>query len=56
MDNPTGRVPALLPPAFTDPSPRMDPVPAAGEHTDAILGELGRDDDAIRELRAQRIV
>ena len=56
VDTPTGRVPALLPPAFTDPSPRMDPVPAAGEHTDAILGELGRDDDAIRELRAQHIV
>lgn len=53
---PTGSIPTLQPPAFTDDTPRMDPIPAVGEHTDAILGELGRDDAAIRELRAQRIV
>ena len=34
-------------------SPRMDPVPALGEHTDAILAELGYDAHEI--ARASRI-
>jgi crotonobetainyl-CoA:carnitine CoA-transferase CaiB-like acyl-CoA transferase len=39
---PAGEVPALLPPALPEGvSPRMDPVPAVGQHTDAILAELG---------------
>ena len=42
VDTPAGPIPALLPPGKTDTfSPRMDPVPALGEHTDAILAELG---------------
>jgi crotonobetainyl-CoA:carnitine CoA-transferase CaiB-like acyl-CoA transferase len=36
--------------------PRMDPVPALGEHTDAILRELGYDDTAIAALRAAKAV
>lgn len=37
-----GPIPALLPPTGSDAfDPRMDPVPALGEHTDAILEELG---------------
>ena len=36
-----GPVPAMLPPGTWDTGPRMDPVPALGEHTDAILAELG---------------
>lgn len=47
-----GLVPALLPPGTWDEEPRMDPVPALGEHTDAILAELGLDAAAIRELHA----
>ena len=31
---------------------RMDPIPAVGEHTEAILRELGRDPAAIAALRA----
>ena len=46
-----GPVPALLPPGTWDAGPRMDPVPALGEHTDAILAELGLDAAAIRALR-----
>ena len=34
----------------------MDPVPALGEHTDAILRELGYDDAAIARLRADGAV
>jgi crotonobetainyl-CoA:carnitine CoA-transferase CaiB-like acyl-CoA transferase len=32
-------------------TPRMDPVPALGEHTDAILRELGYDASQIQALR-----
>jgi crotonobetainyl-CoA:carnitine CoA-transferase CaiB-like acyl-CoA transferase len=34
----------------------MDPVPALGAHTDAILRELGFDDTAISGLRANNVV
>ncbi|WP_457355533.1 CaiB/BaiF CoA transferase family protein [Roseateles sp. P5_D6] len=51
-----GPVPALLPPGSWDEGPRMDPVPALGEHTDAILTELGMDTDAIRALHAAEAV
>jgi crotonobetainyl-CoA:carnitine CoA-transferase CaiB-like acyl-CoA transferase len=39
VGTPVGPVPALLPPG--QPDGRMDPVPAVGEHTAAILAELG---------------
>lgn len=42
VDSPVGKLPSLLPPgrnaAF---APRMDAVPALGQHTQGILGELG---------------
>lgn len=42
IDSPAGRLPALLPPATNAAyDARMDPVPALGEHTAAILAELG---------------
>jgi crotonobetainyl-CoA:carnitine CoA-transferase CaiB-like acyl-CoA transferase len=36
--------------------PRMDPVPALGEHTDAILSELGYEPERIQALRAAGII
>jgi len=39
VGSPAGPIPALLPPGQTE--ARMDPVPAPGEHTAAILAELG---------------
>jgi len=49
---PAGPIPALLPPGAVDAfTPRMDAVPALGQHTDAILGELGWDTAAIERLR-----
>ncbi|MEP7182786.1 MAG: CaiB/BaiF CoA-transferase family protein [Betaproteobacteria bacterium] len=61
VDTPAGRVPALLPPgvapgASAATAPRMDPVPALGQHTIAILHELGYDDDAIARLHAAHAV
>ncbi|MFD0252539.1 CaiB/BaiF CoA transferase family protein [Streptomyces sp. NPDC127113] len=47
---PAGPVAALAPPGPTGDSPRMDAVPALGEHTRAILGELGLSGDAVDAL------
>ncbi|HUD32583.1 MAG TPA: CoA transferase, partial [Variovorax sp.] len=53
VESPAGPIAALLPPgrqsAFDY---RMDPIPAVGEHTEAILRALGRDAAAIDALRA----
>jgi len=51
-----GDVPALLPPGSWSEEPRMDPVPALGEHTDAILRELGLDAARIDALRANEAI
>jgi len=52
-----GVVPALRPPAGLDGvEPRMDPVPALGQHTDAVLGELGYSAETIAGLRAEGAV
>jgi formyl-CoA transferase len=53
VDTPQGAVEALLPPAnLGGVTPRMDPVPAVGEHTDAVLTELGYTGDEIAALRS----
>jgi itaconate CoA-transferase len=53
VDSPAGRIAALLPPALPNSvTPRMDPVPALGQHTDAILRELDFDAPTIARLRA----
>jgi itaconate CoA-transferase len=53
VDTPAGAIPALLPPGRVDSFDyRMDPIPAVGEHTDAILRELGRSEADIAALRA----
>jgi len=57
VGTPAGAVPALLPPgSWEDGEPRMDPVPALGEHTDAILGQLGYPPSRIAELRAAKAI
>jgi crotonobetainyl-CoA:carnitine CoA-transferase CaiB-like acyl-CoA transferase len=56
IGSPAGPLPAMLPPGTWDEGPRMDPVPALGEHTDALLAELGIDGDGIRALRAAEAI
>lgn len=49
-----GVVPALLPPgSWEECEPRMDPVPALGQHTDAILSGMGYSLSDIAALRAE---
>ena len=58
VDTAVGKVPALLPPGSWDDGdgPRMDAVPALGQHTDAILAALGLDAAAIAALHAAEAV
>lgn len=57
IDSPVGTLPALLPPASSNAfTPRMDPVPAVGGNTDAVLASLGYDAQQIAQWRAQEIL
>jgi itaconate CoA-transferase len=52
VDSPAGKIPALLPPgSWDEEDPRMDGVPALGQHTEAILTELGYPAAEIARLR-----
>ncbi|RSC29000.1 CoA transferase [Pseudomonas putida] len=57
VDSPAGKLPSLLPPgrnaAFT---PRMDPVPGLGQHSAAILEELGLSAEDQARLAAAGVV
>lgn len=54
---PSGSVPALLPPGMpVGDMPRMEPIPALGQHTEAILSEIGFGSDEIDRLRNQRAI
>ncbi len=51
VGTPAGDVPALLPPASSSAfEPRMDAVPAVGQHTAAVLREMGLADAAVARL------
>ena len=52
-----GPVPALLPPgSWQYGEPRMDAVPALGQHTDAILAKQGYSAERIADLRADGVI
>jgi len=53
VDSPAGPLPALLPPGLTRDEARMDAIPALGQHTDALLAELGASPRDIERLRAE---
>jgi crotonobetainyl-CoA:carnitine CoA-transferase CaiB-like acyl-CoA transferase len=52
--SPVGEIPALLPPGLTD--ARMDPIPDVGQHTDAILTEIGCSAAQVAQLHADGVV
>ncbi|MFC6669990.1 CaiB/BaiF CoA transferase family protein [Marinobacterium aestuariivivens] len=57
IDSPSGELPALAPPginsAFT---PRMDAVPALGQHTGEILSALGYSEGDIQQLKDASVI
>lgn len=57
VGTPNGPVRALLPPGLADGAdPRMGPVPAVGEHTAAVLTEVGVSEDELRVLAAEDVI
>jgi crotonobetainyl-CoA:carnitine CoA-transferase CaiB-like acyl-CoA transferase len=56
VSSPAGVLPALLPPVtMSGVEPVFKPIPALGEHTDAILSELGYESTDIAQLRADQV-
>ena len=57
VDTPIGRIPALLPPGAPEAyAPRMDAIPALGQHTESILRELGYDNETIVRFRNEHVI
>jgi itaconate CoA-transferase len=57
VDSPKGTIKALVPPVtMRGVEPRMDPIPAVGQHTRAILRELGFDDGFIAKLEGEKAI
>ena len=52
VDTPAGAIPALLPPGrISSFDYRMDAIPAVGQHTHAILQEVGHHSDSIAAMQ-----
>jgi len=57
VETSVGSVPALLPPgSWMKGPPRMDAVPALGQHTESILSDLGYSAEQLAALRAEGVV
>ncbi|MEU7074489.1 CaiB/BaiF CoA-transferase family protein [Streptomyces narbonensis] len=58
MDSPVGPLRSLMPPiVFPDgPEPRMGRIPALGQDTDGVLGELGVSESERKELRSAGVI
>jgi itaconate CoA-transferase len=57
VDSPNGSIRALIPPVnLDDAEPRMDPIPSVGQHTHAILFELGFDEAFVARLQREKAI
>jgi itaconate CoA-transferase len=57
VGSPSGPIPALLPPVrLSGIEPVMDPIPALGQHSAAILAELGFDPVTIARWQQERVI
>lgn len=57
VDTPNGKILAMRPPGMPEEfNARMDPIPAVGEHTEAILAEIGYSRPDIARLKAAQAI
>jgi len=57
VGSPNGSIRALIPPVnLDDAEPRMDPIPSVGQHTHAILFELGFDEAFVARLQREKAI
>jgi crotonobetainyl-CoA:carnitine CoA-transferase CaiB-like acyl-CoA transferase len=57
VESPAGPLPALIPPVNIEGvEVTMGPIPAVGQHTDAILGELGFEPSTVATWRARGVI
>ncbi|APX18057.1 CoA transferase (plasmid) [Phaeobacter inhibens] len=56
VQTPKGSIPALLPPGGIGSEPRMDAVPALGEHSADLLAEFGCSGSEISKLQKERVI
>ena len=57
VGSPAGELQMLKPPFNLDRmEPRLDPIPALGQHTDAVLGELGYSGEDLERLRREKAI
>jgi itaconate CoA-transferase len=57
VNSPAGPIPALLPPGANDQFDyRMDAIPSVGQHTDAILTEIGLNAHQISAMKASKAI
>ena len=56
VQTPKGSIPALLPPGGIGSEPRMDAVPALGEHSADLLTEFGCSGSEISRLQNERVI
>jgi crotonobetainyl-CoA:carnitine CoA-transferase CaiB-like acyl-CoA transferase len=57
VGSPAGPIPALLPPGANDQfNYRMDAIPAVGEHTEAILAEIGLNAKQIAAMKGSKAI
>jgi itaconate CoA-transferase len=57
MESPVGSVPVIASPLrLSNSPPRLDPIPALGQDTLAILREIGYSDDEIENLRRNQVI
>ena len=57
VDSAAGEIPALIPPVRLEATePIMGAIPAVGEHSEAILAEIGFDAATIRRWKEERVI
>lgn len=57
IDSPVGRIPVMASPLHLSGSPpRLDPMPALGGDTDAVLASIGYSKDEIADLRREKVI